>query len=277
MAFAAGSDGLRSSESGLEGSVDFSVHDFDGLVGDVGGEAAAAFAARLGVCLNLVFEAPSAQGDVTQYGIGYAGGKIALHALGGFAGVEDGQFRRFVPAVEFRHHRIPFLSSPEKGVSRSGAEQRAADGAPVGDAALADFEHGKGELIVRGAVFFAHKAHDGVECAVRASQALVPVAVIGHGGAFLRIKLMGLPTKVPVDLLKAFGLGIRRNTGPHNGCDGTADGESAQCPKHRSSGQFHSHSSLQARLFFSAQYRFCPSQRTSVRHFYRYWVIKRAF
>ena len=176
-----------------------------------------------------------------------------------------------------RHHRVAFLSSPEKGVSRSGAEQRAADGAPVGDAALADFEHGKGELIVRGAVFFAHKAHDGVECAVRASQALVPVAVIGHGGAFLRIKLMGLPTKVPVDLLKAFGLGIRRNTGPHNGCDGTADGESAQCPKHRSSGQFHSHSSLQARLFFSAQYRFCPSQRTSVRHFYRYWVIKRAF
>ena len=63
VAFAAVADGLRGGEGRLECPVDFGVHDFDGLVGDVGGKAAAAFAAGLGVGLNLVFK-----GSVTTNG-----------------------------------------------------------------------------------------------------------------------------------------------------------------------------------------------------------------
>ena len=72
----------------------------------------------------------------------------------------------------------------------------------------------------------------------------MPIAVISDGGAFFGIKLMGFPAEVPIGLLKALRLGISRNTGSHNGCNSAADGKATQCPKHRSSGQFHSHSSF---------------------------------
>ena len=93
-------------------------------------------------------------------------------------------------------------------------------------------------------IVVAHHADDAVEGAVAAGIALVPVAFVGNRGADIGIKLVRFPAEVSVGLIKTLHLGISRNTGPHNGRDGTADGETTQCPKHRSSGQFHSHSSF---------------------------------
>ena len=233
MAFATAAHGGLHGEGALVvlALFDLGVEDLHGLVGHVGGQTAATFAAGLAGGFDLVGGTPFGHGDVAEHGAGSVVGQVALDALGQVAGVVDGQFGHFVPAVQLVDHGGAFLAAPEQGIGRSSTVQGAADGAPVGDAALVGFQHAEGELVVRGAVFFAQQTDDAVEGTVTTGVALVPVTFIGHLGAFLGIQLVGLPAEFAVDLLEALGRSRRLGdaaAGTHQGCHGPAYGQTTE-------------------------------------------------
>lgn len=97
MAFAAGLDGILLGEDALEilALFNLGIEDFHGLATDVGGQTAATLVAGLAGGFRLAGVAPFGNGDMAQHGTGSVLMQIALHALGGFAGVEDGQRRFF--------------------------------------------------------------------------------------------------------------------------------------------------------------------------------------
>ena len=215
VAFAATGHGLPDREGALVilALLDLGVHDFNGLAADVGGEAAAAFAALLAAGLNLVFVTPFGYRNVAEHGIRNAGGQGSLEARGRVARIVDGQGRGFIPAEQLVDHGGALLAAPEQGKGRRRSVERAADGPPVGNAALVGFQHGKRKLVVRRSEFLAHHPDDAVKRAVTAGIALVPVAFIGHGRAFVRIEFVRLPAELAAYLgetLTGSGRGLRR-------------------------------------------------------------------
>ena len=139
---------------------------------------------------------------MAKRGIGHIAGDLAFHAPGCLAGIIDGKGRGFIPAEKLVDHGVAFLAGIEKRESGSRAIKRAANCAPVRYAALVGFEHGKGELVVRGTEFFAHYADNAVKCAVAAGIALVPIAVVGNLLAFGGVELVRLPAELPIHLGK---------------------------------------------------------------------------
>ena len=180
VAGAALSDGFLLAQSALPilASFDLGIQDLDSLLDDVGSDTAATFGTLLAVGRDLGLVRPARHGDVAEDGVGNAGGQIALEALSGFTGIVDGERGGFVPAEQFVHHGLGFLTAIEQGESRTGTGESAADGTPVTKAALEHFHDGIGEGVVGSAVLLSHVAHDGVESTVTAAEALVPVAIL---------------------------------------------------------------------------------------------------
>ena len=106
-------DGFLLGQSALPilAGFELGVQDFDSLLGHVGSDTAATFAALLAVGRDLGFVGPAGHGDVAEHGVGNAGGQVALEALSSFAGIVDGERSGFVPAEEFVHHGLGFFTA----------------------------------------------------------------------------------------------------------------------------------------------------------------------
>ena len=210
MAFStAGYGGLyREGSLPVLAQVNLGIENFHCLAGNIRGNAAAAFAARLAGGFNLVGVTPFGDGNMAQHRAGSIAGQTALDAAGLVAGIVDGKLGDLIPAEQLIDHRRAFLAAPEQGIGGRRAVQGTADGAPVGNTALIGFKHGIGKLIVGGTEFLAHQANDAVKHTVATGVSLVPVAVIGHHFTFGGIKFVRLPAKLAVNLRKTPGRGV---------------------------------------------------------------------
>ncbi len=185
---------------------------------------------------------------MAQHGTGRVGGNVALDSLGRVARIVDGQLCRFIPAEQLVHHDVAFFAAPEQREGRRRAVQRAADGAPTGDPGLVGLQHAEGELVVRGAVLFAHHAHDAVEGSVPAGISFIPVAVIGNRRAFVGIQFVRFPAEFAPLLSEPFDIFRRRFLDrrfgrlrriAHQARQGASGDQSSQTAEHRTPAQFH--------------------------------------
>ena len=228
-------------------SFNLGIEDFDSLLDDVGSDTAATFATLLAVGSDLGFVRPAGNRDVAENRVGHAGGQIALEALSSFTGVVDGEGSLFVPAEQFVHHGLGFLTAIEQGEGRTGTGESATDGTPVTKTALEHFHDGIGEGVVGSAKLLSHGSNDSVESTVTAAKALVPVALVGdvHGSGDV-VDLMSLPAKQAVLLIEQAILtashfrssGGSNNVTGHSG-DGTTNSQTTHSTKHCSSAEIH--------------------------------------
>ena len=168
--------------------VDLGIEYFNGFGAYVCRNTAATFAAFLAVRIELRGFAPSRDRNVAKNRVRNAGGKCSLNALCGITGIIDGECSLFIPTEQFIHHGDSFFSGIKYGKCCCCTGNGAANGTPICNSALAVFQHGEGEGVVRCAELFGHHTDYAIKNAVAASITLIPVTGIGNRDAFGGVK-----------------------------------------------------------------------------------------